>query len=73
MHHLDLLLGVQGPSPAPLALTVSRLTLDGLLGAPCPCAWDDPTYLKKGTGRDELIVEELTQLGGLGARFPLFS
>ncbi len=73
VHHLDLLVGVQGPSPAPLALTVSRLTLDGLLGAPCPCDWDNPTYLKKGTGRDELIVEELTQLGGLGDRFPLFS
>ena len=73
VHHLDLLLGVQGPRPAPLGLAVSRLTLDGLLGSPCPFDWDDPTYLKKGTGRVELRPEELAQLGGLRARFPLFS
>ena len=73
VHHLDLLVGTAGPGPAPVALAVSRLTLDGLLGTPCPCDWDDPTYLRKGTGRAGLTGEELSRLGGLRARLPLFS
>ena len=73
VHHLDLLVGAHGPRPAPLALAVSRRTLDGLMGAACPCDWDDPTYLRKGTGRVELTAEEKNRLGELGARFPLFS
>ncbi len=73
VHHLDLLVGTEGPGPGALALTVSRRTLDGLLGAPCPCDWDDRTYLKKGTGREELTAEERSRLGPLGALIPLFS
>jgi hypothetical protein len=73
VHHLDLLVGTEGPGPAPLALTISRRTLDGLLGAPCPLGWDDRTYLKKGTGREELTAEERSRLGRLEDLIPLFS
>lgn len=73
VHHLDLLVGWPGPQPAAAAMAVCRMTLDGLLGEPCPFPWDDATFLRHGTGREPLTDWELDLLGDRARLFPLFS
>lgn len=73
VHHLDLLVGLEGPAPGPRSLAICRRTLDGLLGQACPCPWDDGLYLRKATGREPLAQEERVRLGRLEQAFPLFS
>jgi len=72
VHHLDLLAGdpaLAGPSGP--GLTVTRETLDGLLGGPVPAAWDDVGYVRKATGRAPLTPDDQVCLGSLAGRFPL--
>lgn len=73
VHHLDLLAGWPGQPPAREALAICRLTLDGLMGGPCPLPWDDVTYLRRGTGREALAAADLELLGERAGLFPLFS
>ena len=70
IHHLDL---VDDPPPPAPALAVTTSTLDGLLGASRPAAWDDVTYLKKATGRDPLTEEDRAALGATADVLPVFS
>ena len=74
VHHLDLIAylpGHDGPLPAALALTAR--TLDELLGtAQRPPAWDDVTYVLKGTGRLPIDGADRDALGGRAAAYPAF-
>jgi uncharacterized protein (TIGR03083 family) len=70
VHHLDL---VGAPPPPAAALELTTATLDGLLGAPRPPAWDDVTYLRKATGREALTEEDRAALGAAASSVPVFS
>jgi len=73
VHHLDMLLELPGrpqPRPGPIELTVD--VLDALLGdVDVRPAWDDLTWLLKGTGRFPLTPAEARGLGAVANRFPL--
>lgn len=71
VHHLDLVAHLDASGPDADALDLVRETLDGLLGQPEPCGWDDVTYSLVGTGRCELSESERSTLGELAERFPL--
>jgi hypothetical protein len=74
IHHLDLIVELPtAPRPSSRSLALVRRTLDGLLAAPTPAAWDDTTYALKGTGRSPLTDADRTHLGPLADRFPLFA
>jgi uncharacterized protein (TIGR03083 family) len=80
VHQLDLIAylperpgrpGRQGPLPE--ALTLTALTLDGLLGGgEWPASWDVVTYVLKGTGRVGLDAAEREFLGERAAALPAF-
>jgi hypothetical protein len=53
------------------AVTVTRDTLDGVLGQAIPAGWDDVSYVLKATGRAELTDSDRASLGALATRFPL--
>ena len=72
VHHLDLLVGLEGPLPAAGALAVTRRVLDGLLGQPLPAEWDDVPAVLAGTGRRALDPDDRELLGESADRFPLF-
>jgi hypothetical protein len=73
LHHLDLSLELTAPPATPAtALSLTRQTLEGVLGAALPPAWDDVTAALKGTGRAALSDEDRGLLGDLAGRFPLF-
>ena len=72
VHHLDLLVGLEGPLPAAGALAVTRRVLDGLLGQPLPAEWDDVPAVLAGTGRRALDPADRELLGESADRFPLF-
>ncbi|HWG65628.1 MAG TPA: maleylpyruvate isomerase N-terminal domain-containing protein [Streptosporangiaceae bacterium] len=73
VHLLDLSLCLPAPpAPDPLALSLVRRVLSGLLGTPLPPAWDDVTSALKGTGREPLSEGDRDELGEAAARFPLF-
>ncbi|HWG12050.1 MAG TPA: hypothetical protein VG268_02125 [Streptosporangiaceae bacterium] len=57
-------------TPTCPGLTVTRETLDGLLGGPVPAAWDDVGYVLKATGRAPLTPDDQVCLGSLAGRFP---
>lgn len=73
VHHLDLVVHLDRPGPAPGPLREVRRTLDGLLGRPVPVAWDDVTYALAGTGRRALDDAERAALGPDADRLPLLS
>jgi uncharacterized protein (TIGR03083 family) len=74
VHHLDLLENLAGKrAPASMALSLTRKTLDGLLGAPRPSAWDDRTYILKATGRAPLGEDDVRTLGRSARKLPVFS
>jgi hypothetical protein len=74
VHHLDLIANLEDkPAPDPLALSLTRKTLDGLLGHSPPSAWDDVTYILKATGRAPLSEQDRSSLGGAANRLPVFS
>jgi uncharacterized protein (TIGR03083 family) len=73
VHHLDLIAHLPGrPGPLPEAVTLTARTLDGLLGTARPPAWDDLTYVLKGTGRLPLDAADLDVLGERAAGIPAF-
>lgn len=73
VHHLDLLVGLAGlPTPAPEAIELVAVTLDGLLEAQRPAWWDTETYVRKGTGREPLDDAERSRLAQLADRYPAF-
>jgi len=73
IHHLDLLVALPDrPGPVPAALDLAANTLDGLLGGQHPASWDEPTYLRKGTGRAPLDAADLAELGAAASRYPAF-
>jgi hypothetical protein len=72
IHHLDLLLRLDRPGPAPRPLAEARLILEGLYGGPFPAGWDDVTAVRRGTGREALTAEDRSELGPGAAAFPLF-
>jgi uncharacterized protein (TIGR03083 family) len=73
VHHLDLLVGLPGlPAPAPEAIELVAVTLDGLLEAQRPAWWDTETYVRKGTGRKPLDDAERSRLAQLADRYPAF-
>ncbi len=73
IHHLDLLRELPGkPEPRPGAVQLSVDVLDALLGESVERpAWDDLTWLLKGSGRIPLTPTERKALGPTSARFPL--
>jgi hypothetical protein len=73
IHHLDLTVDLPHvESPPRSALTLVRLTLDGLLSQPVGIGWDDQQYALKGTGRLPLTEEEMAALGPAADRLPVF-
>src|SRR5688500_5007236 len=72
IHHLDLVVRLDRPGPAPELLGEVRRVLEGLFSGPLPAGWDDATAARRGTGREPLSDEDLTELGSSAAVFPLF-
>jgi hypothetical protein len=73
VHQLDLSAHLDAPPPvAAIALSLTRQTLEGVLGAALPPAWDDVSAALRGTGRATLSDEDRSLLGGLVTRFPIF-
>ncbi len=72
VHHLDLVVRLDRPGPAPEPLAEVRRVLGGLLGAPLPGSWDDVTAARRGTGREPLSAEDRAELGPRVRAFPLF-
>jgi len=73
IHHLDLLVGLPGlPAPAPEAIELAAVTVDGLLETRRPVWWDTETYVRKGTGRQPLDDAERSRLAQLGDRYRAF-
>jgi hypothetical protein len=74
VHHLDLLANVDdGARPVSSAHSITKRTLEGLLGQPAPLEWDDLTFILKGTGRQALTNRDEQALGRTRKKFPLFS
>jgi transcriptional antiterminator Rof (Rho-off) len=74
VHHLDLQTKVEeGQQPQPSARSITRRTLEGLLGQELPTNWDDITLILKTTGRQSLSNEDQAVLGEATRRLPLFS
>ena len=73
VHHLDLVCSLERPGPAGGPLAEVRRVLAGVLGTDLPVDWDDATAARRGTGRETLTAADRAALGGLAARFPLFS
>ncbi len=73
VHHLDMMVELPGkPGPRPGALDLTVRVLDHLLGSGAERpAWDDVTWVLKGTGRTPLLPTERQALGNTAARFPL--
>jgi hypothetical protein len=72
VHHLDLVVRLDRPGPAPEPLAEVRRVLEGLLGAPLPVSWDDATAARRGTGREPLTAADRSELGARVDVFPLF-
>jgi hypothetical protein len=72
VHHLDLVVRLDRPGPAPEPLAEVRRVLDGLLGRPVPEGWDDVTAARRGTGREPLTDADRAELGDDAGAFPLF-
>ena len=72
VHHLDLVLRLACPGPAPGPLAEARRVLEGLLGAPFPAGWDDVAAIRRGTGREPLSADQRAAQGSLAGRLPLF-
>lgn len=73
LHHLDLLVEIDGrQGPRPEALDLVALTLDRLLGVGHPPWWARLTYLRKGTGRQALDIDDREFLGEDASRYPAF-
>jgi uncharacterized protein (TIGR03083 family) len=71
VHHLDLVVCLDDPGPAPGPLALVRRTLDGLLGRPVPFDVDDRTWALIGTGRQAPTAEQRAALGNDADRLPL--
>jgi hypothetical protein len=73
VHHIDMLVELPGkPDPRPGALDLTVRVLDQLLGDTVQRpAWDDPTWVLKGTGRAPLTTTERRAVGATATRFPL--
>ena len=72
VHHLDLVVRLAHPGPAPGPLAEVRRVLAGLLGRPLPDSWDDVTAARRGTGREPLTDADRAELGDRTGAFPLF-
>jgi hypothetical protein len=72
VHHLDLVLRLDHPGPAPEPLAEVRRVLEGLLGRALPVGWDDVTAARRGTGREPLTGDDRAELGERVTAFPLF-
>jgi hypothetical protein len=72
VHHLDLVLHLDRPGPAPGPLAEVRRVLEGLYGGPLPTRWDDVTAARRSTGREPLTAEDRAELGASAEAFPLF-
>ena len=73
VHHLDLVAHLDRPGPAAGPLAEVRRVLRAILDSALPDGWDDATAARRGTGREPLSDADCQALGGLAARFPLFS
>jgi uncharacterized protein (TIGR03083 family) len=73
VHHLDMLMELPGkPDPRPGAVEFTVRVLDNLAGDGVQRpAWDDITWVLKGTGRLALTQAERRALGATASRFPL--
>jgi hypothetical protein len=71
IHHLDMIVELEYPGPAGIALAVVRATLDGLLGQETPRAWSDADWTLVATGRLAPREEHNLALGRDIGRLPL--
>jgi hypothetical protein len=71
VHHLDLVLELDAPGPAPEALTLTRGVLEELYGGPLPTVWEDVECVLKATGRLGLDDKDLAALAAGARRLPL--
>jgi hypothetical protein len=71
VHHLDLIVDLSRPGPAPAALAVVRATLDGLIGRPMPADWADDEWALVATGRLPATAAHRDILGADLSRLPL--
>ena len=71
IHHLDLIVDLERPGPAPAALAVVRATLDGLLSRPAPSQWADEEWALVATGRVAPTPAHRAALGADLSRLPL--
>ena len=75
VHHLDLIVSLpDAPEPAREAAEIALSTLEGLAGSEgLPAHWSEREALLKGSGREELTVEDREALGDRAVLFPLLS
>lgn len=74
IHHLDLLTSLDDEHPpTPSALSITKKTLEGLLGQPVPTDWGDTTFILKATGRQAITENDEVALGVAAKGLPLFS
>jgi len=71
VHHLDLVVGVDGEGPAAGPLAEARRVLEGLLGRPAPTGGGDRAWVEVATGRRAPDPEQLRSLGEDARRLPL--
>ena len=72
IHHMDLVVAVNRPGPAPGLMQVARSVVEGLVGTSLPQGWDDTTAVLVGTGRLVPTPEQRASLGSTGRRLPVF-
>jgi hypothetical protein len=76
IHGLDLATALhRHPWASDGAMGITRATLVGLLGGEPPpvLAWDDVTFVLKGTGRAPVTPDELSLLASRSGRLPLLA
>ena len=72
VHHLDLLVGLEGPLPAAGSGWPNRPSRTRRVTASAPAEWDDVPAVLAGTGRRALDPADRELLGESADRFPLF-
>jgi hypothetical protein len=71
IHHLDLQAEVTLPDPDPIALQLTRHTIESLVGEPLPHSVPDRTVVLVGAGREPVTETHRRAVEKLAARLPV--